>query len=405
MWQTGPILRALWRNKAGALLVIIQMALTLAIVSNALTIIDERETMMNRPTGMADKELFSLTAYPSVKAPLDKGKVAYDLDRLRQLPGVIEATLINQIPMSGSGSSSGFRIGEAENDPDAQNTGANIYHASTTVLSALGLKLTKGRDFQPSDLYVWGGMGQADAPVAIISQRLANELYPDQDPIGKTITRGNGQMEIIGVVETMLGAWPEWSRAGNVVITPTFSTNTLLPRYLIRVQADRKAELMEQVRDLLLEIDPNRVILSMRTTEEYIHRVYSRDILMVALLKVCIAILALITALGITGLTVFWVNQRRKQVGTRRALGATKAAVVRHFLVENGLLCGVAMVVGTGLALALNGLLVQHYQLPPLPLPYLLGSLAALVVLGQLSALAPALKAAQISPATATRSV
>ncbi|WKE65420.1 ABC transporter permease [Gallaecimonas kandeliae] len=403
MWHTGPILRALWRNKVGALLVVIQMALTLAIVSNALTIIDQRQALIARPTGMADSELFSLNAYPSVKQPLDQGKVQQDLDKIRELPGVIDATLINQIPMSGSGSSSGFRTADA--NPDGQHVPAAVFNGGTNILNVMGLKLVKGRDFTPADYHVSAYGYTQDAPAVIITQQLADELFPGKDPIGQSITRDSGLMEVVGVVQTMLGSWPEWNHAGNAVITPDFITDLVIPHYLIRTKAGSRSEVMGKVQDLLLKVDPNRVILTVRTMDEWKHRVYAQDIVMVGVLKACITILAMITALGITGLTVFWVNQRRKQVGTRRALGATKAAIVRYFLVENGIISVVATLVGTGLALALNRLLVQHYQLPALPLGYLLGSLGALVVLGQLSALLPAFKAAQIPPATATRSV
>lgn len=403
MWHTGPILRALWRNKVGALLVIVQMALTMAIVSNALTIIDDHQAQIDQPTGMADNELFSVNAYPTVKQPLDPGKVQQDLDGIRALPGVIDAALISQVPVSGSGSSSGFRPAASERGRD--HVGANIYNASTSVVHTLGLKLVKGRDFTPADFHQTTTTDTHDAAVAIISQQMADQLFPGKDPIGQSITRDNGLIEVVGVVQTMLGAWPSWSNAGNVVITPDFIADAPMPRYIIRVKPGQRSEVMKKVPELLRSIDPNRVIMGVRTMNEWKQRVYASDIFMVGAMKACITILALITALGISGLTVFWVNQRRKQVGTRRALGATRADVVRYFLVENGMLSLLSTVLGTGLALALNHLLVQHYQLPAMPVGYLLVSVGALLVLGQLSALMPAIKAAQISPATATRSV
>jgi putative ABC transport system permease protein len=115
--------------------------------------------------------------------------------------------------------------------------------------------------------------------------------------------------------------------------------------------------------------------------------------------------LLLVTALGIVGLVSFWVAQRRKQIGIRRAIGATRADILHYFQTENFLIVTFGIVLGMVLAFALNMVLMKFYELPHLPLVYLpIGSLV-LWGLGQLAVLGPALRAAAVSPVVATRSV
>jgi len=126
---------------------------------------------------------------------------------------------------------------------------------------------------------------------------------------------------------------------------------------------------------------------------------------MVGMLIGVIIALLLVTALGIVGLASFWVAQRRKQIGIRRAIGATRSDILHYFQTENFLIVTFGIVLGMVLAFALNVVLMKFYELPHLPLVYL--PIGALVLwgLGQLAVLGPALRAADVSPMVATRSV
>ena len=125
---------------------------------------------------------------------------------------------------------------------------------------------------------------------------------------------------------------------------------------------------------------------------------------MASILVGVITALLLVTALGIAGLASFWVQQRRRQIGIRRALGATRADILHYFQTENFLIVGGGIALGMVLAFAVNLLLMQHYELPRLPLSYLPIGALALWGLGQLAVLGPALRAAAVPPVVATRS-
>jgi putative ABC transport system permease protein len=121
------------------------------------------------------------------------------------------------------------------------------------------------------------------------------------------------------------------------------------------------------------------------------------------LVLVCLVMLA-VTAFGIVGLTSFWVGQRSLQIGIRRAVGATRGDILRYFRTENFLLSTAGVVIGMGLAFAINMYLMQHYEISRMPWYYLPGGAIALWVLGQLAVLGPALRAAAVPPVAATHS-
>lgn len=123
------------------------------------------------------------------------------------------------------------------------------------------------------------------------------------------------------------------------------------------------------------------------------------------LLTAVIVALLVVTALGIVGLASFWVQQRTRQIGVRRALGATRGQILRYFQTENFLLATLGIFIGMVLAYGLNQLLMGRYELPRLPLVYLPVGAVALWLLGQIAVYWPARRAASVPPALATRSV
>jgi len=112
-----------------------------------------------------------------------------------------------------------------------------------------------------------------------------------------------------------------------------------------------------------------------------------------------------VTSLGIAGLASFWVAQRRRMIGVRRALGATRGDILRYFQTENFLLATIGIALGMVLAYGINMLLMRHYELPRLPAIYLPVGALALWLIGQLAVLGPALRAGAVPPVVATRSV
>ena len=116
-------------------------------------------------------------------------------------------------------------------------------------------------------------------------------------------------------------------------------------------------------------------------------------------------LLVLVTASGILGMASFWVGQRRKQIGVRRALGARRSDILRYYLLENFIVTSIGIGIGIVLALLLNQIVAESLSLSRLPLSDLAIGMVLLWLVGQAATFAPARRASLIAPATATRSV
>ena len=404
MNDIGPIFRALLHNKLGALLIALQIALTLAIITNAVFIIQNRAADIARPTGLDEPNtgLFMTTLFDK---NLDQLQVMRDdLEALRSIPGVLAAIPTNSVPASGSGWGDGLYVDPEQSSNESINFGN--FMVDEQGLEAFDLELVAGRNFEPEDMVSMSLVESPDPRVILVSQALADALFPDGNALGKTVfseVGGKSPRQIIGIYDHMQKAWPTSSDIDQTALQPIY---TLFgdAMYLLRAEPGQLSRVMNGA-EAYLSRNRSRVIDNSRTFEEQKRRTYSGDIAMVKLLTAVIVVLGAITALGIIGLAWFSVTQRRKQIGTRRALGATRADIVRYFLVENGLITTTGLVVGLVATVALNWFLDTNYEVGRLPLWYLPVGMAALWVLGQLAVLIPARRASNIPPALATRSV
>ena len=178
-------------------------------------------------------------------------------------------------------------------------------------------------------------------------------------------------------------------------------------RYAIRTKPGRLQAAMKAVTPTLYGVNPLRVLDddSVKSFADIRAEAYRADVGMAVLMGVVCLILIGVTAAGIVGLTSFWVGQRHRQIGVRRALGARKVDILHYFQAENLLIAGVGAVIGVLLAIGLNLWLMRHYEMDRLPVLYVLAGVAAVLVLGQAAVFAPARRASNVPPVVATRSV
>ena len=155
----------------------------------------------------------------------------------------------------------------------------------------------------------------------------------------------------------------------------------------------------------MAELQPGRYIAAMEALTNSANRQRAGMVASAVTLSVVAGFVALVTIVGIVGLAAFTVATRTKQLGTRRAIGATRFHILRYFLVENWLITSLGAFIGCALALAVGIKLSTIYRMPQLPLFYLVAGVVALWAMGLLAVWIPARRAAAISPAIATRSV
>jgi putative ABC transport system permease protein len=202
-----PILSALRRNKVGAILVTLQIALTLAVIANGMSIIQGHLTAMGRPSGIDEANIFTLQNHWVGEPDNLRGSIDADLVALRGTPGVVDAEATNSYPLRGGGWGWGIRL-----KPDATNGAAastTLYFNDTHGLDAMGLKLVAGRWFSPSEIAEMHIDDEKGVPSAVLTAALAKKLFPKSAPIGQVIYMVTDEpVHVVGVVERAQTPWP-----------------------------------------------------------------------------------------------------------------------------------------------------------------------------------------------------
>ena len=419
--QVRPILSTLRKHRLTATLLVLQVAFTCAIVCNVAFMIVQRVQRVTVPSGLVENALSVVNVDDLQPGDNPLSLHQADLAALRGLPGVQSAAIVSGLPLSNNEDASGAcaSLAEVHAAMAAQSTDVqgcavpDVYHGGTDSLRTLGLKLVAGRDFR-SDEYVSGkaGGGDVDAPAVILSRALARQLYPAGHAVGHSLYVGVGGMHgkstlIVGVVAHLQrGALNRSVAQGESLLEP-IEPNSGDVQFALRSKPADRASVMQAAVALLGKRVPSRQVSASdaQTYTQIRAKYFQRDTTMISLLIASALGLLFVTALGIAGLANFWVQQRTRSIGIRRAVGATRGDILRYFQTENFLIVTGGIVLGVLLAIGLNLLLMKHYELPRLPLWYLPVGAVALWLLGQLAVLAPALRASRVPPVVATRSV
>lgn len=405
--ELGPILRALLHNRARFWLVTLQIALTLAVVANCLLVIRDTRREILRPTGLDEANQLVIEVLPWGEEFREDGFVDQqresDLGRLRAVPGVRAATAISNVPLSGGGSGTGRM--PAGSPPGTTGTRVQVFEVASDALETLGVELSAGRDFAPGE-FVSRDEESREAVPALVTQALADKLYPDGDAIGKSITSSNAEEvnSIVGILRRMHGQWPLSSLAEDVMLVPGEPGTDRRMYFLVRAEPAQAGPLHTQLDEVVLALNPRRTV-EIEPMVEVKAETYGFNHALVQILAVVSAALLLVTALGIVGLTSFSVTERTRQIGTRRALGATRTAILRYFLIENWIVTAAGLALGIALTYALNFALSEVAGAPKMDGLLVVAGMLALWAVGQLATLVPAWRSMAVPPVVATRTV
>jgi putative ABC transport system permease protein len=402
-----PIMRSLRRSKIGAVLIALQIALTLAILSNSLSMIQQRVRWMERPSGIDEANIFAFrVAWTEDPADL-KARIAADLAALRSLPGVIDAEATNSTPLGGN--EWHWPLGTGPNQQELTAYAA-IYTVDDHGLAALGLHLIAGRWFKPEEVGEIRDRETKFPAAIVVTENIAKALFPTGNALGQVLYFvPTGSSRIVGIVDRAqrpgdaLGGspwgnpWAEFS----IFIPYQLLNNGLL--YVVRTQPGQQAAAMRSAPSMLRELTRQRLIQDLQPFSEIRRQAHRRHRSTVIMLSVLSALLLAITAFGVIGLTMFWVGQRRRYIGMRRALGARRLDILRYFHTENLLIAGAGCILGVALGLAGNTWLAARLELTRMSLTYACMGALIVLVLCQLAVLWPGLRAASVPPAIATR--
>ena len=402
--ELRPILSAMRRNKFGALLIATQMAVTLAFLANAITLVEQRTAWSGRPSGIDERDIFILTSESVDHLTDAESREAADMAALRALPGVADAYTTNMYPMQGGGWIEDVTLTADQKTPSAITA---HYMGDEHALNTMGVKLIAGRNFTPAEIVIKRPQDDPGFGGLIVSKALAEKVFPNENALGKMIYFDSDKPSpIIGIVDRLMG--PTTAATG---LFSTFQQNAVLSpihlvgetnHYMVRVKPGQMESVIKAAETKLYALDENRILHS-KTMQQVRADAYRGDHgLIVLLTSICVALL-IVTAFGIIGLTSYWVAQRRQQIGIRRALGATRQAIVRYFQTENFMIAAAGASAGVAFAIALNLWMVRSFEMVRMDNSRAVIGALVILLLGQFAVLWPALRAASIPPALATR--
>jgi putative ABC transport system permease protein len=361
---------------------------------------------MDRDSALDEANTFAFASVLFTDYEREQRKVLIDedLDLIRNVPGVKNAIASNSFPLRQGGWSMSVALEPGNETPES--VGTAIYFVDEHGAETFDVTIIDGKNFTP-DQVTWSIEDDNTwPPYGIITETLGKEMWPDETGsyVGKVMyINDNDPVNIVGVIDTLQAPWQSWTGVERSMLVPQRRPSEFV-RYIVRAEPGMRDKLMPEIETLLAESNKDRIIRDMTTMDHVRKLAYVADSALIKILSFVVALLTIITALGIVGLASFNVSRRTRQIGIRRALGATKPAIVRYFMIENSIVSAIGLLIGSALAIGLNIVMVQAFSLEPLQWYVIPAGVIALWAVGQLAVAGPARRASNITPAIATRS-
>jgi putative ABC transport system permease protein len=405
--ELANIIASLRRNKLSATLVIVQIALAMAIVSNAVFVIILRDQQARQPSGLDEQNIFTISnrLIPRGQDAETVRLVKQDLEVLRATADVIDAYNTESIPLMGRYETSAVARNADELDSGVGTLLVTSFHMDDHAMQALGLKLIAGRWFYPKEVVMQSPRPHS-LPQIIVSRALADRLFPHGDALGSVVYQSTTDIAapstIIGIVETLRipGEIQADATGPYCYVAPWIRPGSI---YVVRARPGRLAATMHETERRLRAVNPMRVISAVEPYTQTRWEAFRLARSTVTILVTVCTLLLAVTACGIVGLTSYWIAQRRHHIGMRRALGARRGHILAYYLIENLLIAGLGTALGIGLTVGINLWLMRTFAVQHLDWRYVIGVGICVLAIGQLSSFWPAFRAASIPPALAAR--
>ncbi|HEY0198530.1 MAG TPA: FtsX-like permease family protein [Rhodanobacter sp.] len=405
--EIRPIFASLRKHRIPAILIVLEIALACAVLCNAVFMISQRVADIHLPNAIDEQGIVAVRL-DGTDDKLAGSDIPRNLAALRGIAGVQSVAVTSTLPLSHNNWGWSFGLKPDSVVTDQTNTNVSLLFISEGGDKALGLQLLQGRFFN-SDEYANSAFGSAPLPethVVVVTRNLAEKLWPGQPAVGKTLYSMPHYYTVVGVIADVLRPYVSSQSSRNYYTTyyplSAGGSKGYLSRYILRGAPQDRDRILHEAEQKLGQLNPAAVAKGQTYSD--IRTQFFADMSSMAwmLVLVCVVMLA-VTAFGIVGLTSFWVSQRRRQIGVRRAVGATRGHIMQYFQTENFLLSTAGVVIGMGLAYGINLYLMQHYEMSRMPWYYLPGGAIGLWLIGQVAVLGPALRAAAVPPVVATR--
>src|SRR5882724_8707711 len=377
-----------------------QVALSVTLLAGAALLITSFIRLSQQNIGFRSQNLWTgaitlpVSQYPD--APSRQRFVEQILNELHNVPGLESATISGDIPLNG-GNRTLYARGDRDVPPIEQRANGPSHDVAPGFFKSWGIPLLAGREFEEHDT----AEGQN---VVLISQTGAKKVFPNENPIGKTllVTSLGVPCEIVGIVGDIRSQRVK-EEPGMEFYRPWAQEN--FPFVNVAVLSNLKVDAVTKlVQSAVAKVDPSLAIALPQTMDAVVAQALGQACLMMWLLGIFAGVALLLASIGIYGAVAYAVEQRTGEIGVRMALGAQTRDVLRLVVNQGMKPVLIGLGIGIGLAFAVGRLIAsQLYQVSACD-PVLLGGATILLAATALIAcLLPARRATHVDPITALR--
>ena len=392
-------------------LVIAEVALSLVLLFGAGLMIRSFEQLQRVNPGFDSDNVLTMTlAVARSKFPTPARQMAFYqqvLERVRTLPGVQSAGVVDDVPLDGGGSHQPIAIEGRPVLAMADQPEVDVRIATPGYMSSLRIPIVRGRDF-----------GDADAAgrpaVVLISETMAREFWPGEDPIGKrlTLTFFPGMArEIVGVVgDVKMDALDQTRPSASLYMPLAQLTPPVLGRWesfsmiLVMRSASKSEGMVSAATSAIRGIDPELPVRDILSMDEVMAKSIGQQRFNMLLLGGFGMLALFLAAIGIYSVLSYSVRRRLQEIGIRLALGAKLGDVLRMVVVEGMKPVAVGVALGVAGAFALGRVLASLiFSVRPTDPITFLAAAALLALISFLACMIPAYRATRVDPIAALR--
>jgi putative ABC transport system permease protein len=385
-------------TRARSTFVVVQVALSLVLLIGAGLFLRTLQQAYAVNLGYSVDRMLIATIEPGDRYQPATGQTLYAevLNRLNALPGVAAAGAARVTVLSGSARTMAVSVDGRPLQQDRSNVipaRANV--VSDRYLEAMGIPLLMGRHFQPTDL-------PASQRVVIVSRSLANRLWPNVDPIGKTLVSAS-PLVVVGVVPDTVYRRTTDRQVLPVFYLPLSQNYEAAVTLHVRTTGDPLA-ILPAVRKIVTDIDPRIALVRPRLLEDEFSRSLTEERTMVQFVGGLSGIALLLAAVGLYGVMAYATRQRTPEIGVRLALGASPASILSMIVLRGLRLVAIGATFGLVAAFVavrfVRGLLFGVEPTDPVTWTAVV---LTLMLVGLLACVVPARRAMRIDPVRALR--
>jgi putative ABC transport system permease protein len=384
-------------------LAVSEVALSLILLVGAALMIKNMHQLLNLDAGFNRENLLTVRlALPRARYREDHQIAAFYqqlVERVRGLPGVVSATTVSPLPLSGGGNFLSFSIAGRPAPPPEEVVDASVLFVGDRYIETMGVPLMVGRPLIEQDR-------QPGPKSTLINQTMARRYFSNQNPLGQRITLDGPQnpnaqwMTIVGVIADVKHRIMEKEVYPSLYIPEATSSMTLVTR-----ARENPLGLTSAIRSEVKKLDPELPAYNIKTMNQTLGAALERERFTMFLLSIFAAAALALAAVGLYGVMSFAVSQRRREIGVRMALGAQRRDVLMMVIGQAGKLALAGVLIGLGGVLALKGVLKTLVFDVSITDPLIFCVTALFITLvALLASWAPARRATKVDPIIALRS-